>query len=164
MIVLDGDRPPAEECLPFLGDDAGQQLLEPEPRPGLSGEEDGARAVGSQGRQVDARSGHDLPEETIRRLDQEAGAVAGVRLAAAGAAVLQVDQDLQAARDDRMGSPTRYVDDEPDATGIVFERRVVQSLSLQRVDVVIRHVVFMADQPVLAKYNDRIAAMRLTDG
>ena len=44
----------------------------------------------------------DLAQEPIRHLDQNAGAVAGVGLAAAGAAVLQVDQHLQAARDHAM--------------------------------------------------------------
>jgi len=32
MIVFDRDRPPAEKRLPFLRDDAGQELLEPEAR------------------------------------------------------------------------------------------------------------------------------------
>ena len=35
-------------------------------------------------------------EELVRDLDQDAGAVAGLRVAAAGAAVRQVDQDLDA--------------------------------------------------------------------
>ena len=39
---------------------------------------------------------------SVRHLDQDAGAVAGVGLAAAGAAVLQVDQDLERLADDRV--------------------------------------------------------------
>ena len=69
----------------------------------------------------------DLAQEPIRHLDQDAGAVAGVGLAAAGAAVLQVDQDLQAALDDAVRRAALDVDDEADAAGVVLvapDRRV----------------------------------------
>jgi hypothetical protein len=62
-----------------------------------------------------------------------------------------------------MGSPTCDIHDEPDAARVVLEGWIVQSAALQSggVGVLLRHVVFMADPPVLAKYNDRIGAMRL---
>ena len=93
----------------------------------------------------------ELPEEGVGNLDEDAGAIAGVRLAAAGAAVLQVDQHLQTARDYRMGSAARDVDHESDAAGVVFEAWVVQPAPLQRVNVLIRHGVFIADPAPLAK-------------
>jgi hypothetical protein len=102
-------------------------------------------------RQVETRAGRDLAEEAIRRLDQDAGAVAGIRLTAARAAVLQVDQHLQAARDYRMGSAACDIDDEPDAARVVFEGGVVQPASLQRVNVLVGHGVFIADPAPLAK-------------
>ena len=39
---------------------------------------------------------HSPVKEGVRDLDQDAGAVAGLRIAAAGAAVRQVDEDLDA--------------------------------------------------------------------
>ena len=45
-----------------------------------------------------------LAEEPVRHLDQNAGAVAGVHLAAARAAMQQVDQQLQRLLDDARAS------------------------------------------------------------
>ena len=62
-----------------------------------------------------------LRRKPIRHLDQDAGAVAGIRLAAAGAAMQQVDEDLQAARDDAVRPSAGDVDHEPDAARVVLE-------------------------------------------
>ena len=72
----------------------------------------------------------DLPQKPVRHLHEDAGAVAGRRLAAAGAAVQQVDQDLQSLLDDRVRAAALDVDDEADAAGIVLVRGVVQSRRL----------------------------------
>ena len=64
----------------------------------------------------------------MRHLDENARAVAGIGLAAAGAAVVQVQQHLQGLLDDRVGLPALDVDDEPDAAGLVLELRVVKAL------------------------------------
>ena len=61
-----------------------------------------------------------LRRNAIRHLDQDAGAVAGVRLAAARAAMLQVDEQLQALLDDRVRTSALDVDDEPDAARVVL--------------------------------------------
>src|SRR6266511_666515 len=131
MFVFDRHVPPAKERLSLLGDDARQKLLESQPGAGFCGEEHRARAVAALGWQLDTRSGRDLAQEAIRDLDQNAGAVAGIGFTPARAAVLQVDQYLQAARDYRMGSPACNIDDEPDAAGVVFEGWIVESASLQ---------------------------------
>ena len=75
--------------------------------------------------------GH-LAEEPIGRLNQDAGAVTGVGLAAARAAVLEVDEHLQPALDDGVRAHALDVDDEPDAARVVFEARVIQALGLRR--------------------------------
>ena len=62
-------------------------------------------------------------EELVRHLRQDAGAVAGQRIAAAGAAVRQIDQDLQARADDLMALLAAHVDDEADAAGVVLLAR-----------------------------------------
>ncbi len=67
-------------------------------------------------------------KEGVRRLDEDAGAVAGVLLAAAGAAVFQVVQDLQTVADDVVRLPIFQIDDEADAAGVVLVARVVQAL------------------------------------
>ena len=64
----------------------------------------------------------------MRHLDQHAGAVAGVGLAAAGAAMIEVAQHLQPCCEDRVGLAALDVDDEADAAGVVLERRVVEAL------------------------------------
>ena len=47
-------------------------------------------------RQGEAELGAFAREELVRNLDEDAGAVAGLRIAAAGAAVRQVDENLNA--------------------------------------------------------------------
>ena len=67
-------------------------------------------------------------EKLVRDLDQEAGAVAGFRIAAAGAAMRQVDQDLNALDDDVVRFLALDVGDKANAAGIVLVARVVEAL------------------------------------
>ena len=90
-------------------------------------EEHEAGAVVAGGRQRDAERRGDLAQEAVRHLHEDAGAVAGRRLAAAGAAVQQVDQDAQPLLDDGVRAAALDVDDEADAAGVVLVRRVVQA-------------------------------------
>jgi hypothetical protein len=69
-----------------------------------------------------------LLQEQVRHLDENAGAIAGIVLAAAGAPVAKVDQDGESVADDRVGFAPFDVDDETDAAGIVFILGVVQAL------------------------------------
>ena len=67
-------------------------------------------------------------EEFVRNLDEEARAVAGLRVAAAGAAVGEVDEDLDAFEDDVVRPVSLDGGDETDTACIVFIPRVVQAL------------------------------------
>ncbi len=87
----------------------------------------------------------------MRHLDQNPRAVARVGFAAAGAAMLQVDQDLKSARDDGVGTPAGNVYDEPDATGVVLEGWIVQAASLRRVSVSGRHAPSYGRRLVISK-------------
>ena len=78
-------------------------------------------------------------QETIGHLDQNAGPVPRVRLAAAGAAVQQVDQQLQPLLDDSVRTPTLDIHDEADATGVLLVRRVVEALRAGRLSAVWLH-------------------------
>src|SRR6185503_17989767 len=89
--------------------------------------EDEAGAVFAGWRQRDAERRGDLSEKAIGNLDEDAGAVAGVRLAAAGPAVEQVDQDPQALLDDAVRAPSLDVDDEADAARVVLVARIVEA-------------------------------------
>ncbi len=66
-------------------------------------------------------------EQRVRNLDQDAGAVAGVGLGTGGTAMLHALERLQAAIDDVVRGLPAQVREEPDATGVVFKRRVVQA-------------------------------------
>ena len=80
------------------------------------------------GRQREAELGALAREELVRDLDQHAGAVAGFRIAAAGAAVRQVDQNLNALDDDVVRFLTLDVGNEADSAGIVLMARIVKTL------------------------------------
>ena len=67
-------------------------------------------------------------QEAIRHLDHDAGAVAGVRLAAARPAVQEVDQDLDGLVHDGVRLSALDVHDEADAAGVVLVRGIVQAL------------------------------------
>ena len=99
---------------------------------GVARQEDVADAVLAGRRQADAEGVGRLAEEPIGRLDQDAGAVTRVGLAAARAAVLEVDEDLEPALDDGVRADALDVDDEPDAARVVFVARVIQALGLRR--------------------------------
>ena len=79
-------------------------------------------------RQREAELGALAREELVRNLNQDAGAVAGFRIAAAGAAMRQVDQDLNALDDDVVRFLTLDVGNEADAAGIVLVARIVETL------------------------------------
>ena len=68
-------------------------------------------------------------EETVWNLQQDTGAVAGIDLATAGAAMLQVLEDGQGLADDGVRLAPMHVDHKADAAGIVFVGRFVQALS-----------------------------------
>ena len=98
------------------------------------------RTVGLRGRKMmplpywpgrgqrDARLAAHLLVERVRHLQQHAGAVAGVDLAAAGAAVVQVLQHLDRLLEHAVRLATLDVDDEPHAAGVVLVARVVETL------------------------------------
>src|SRR6266545_3924545 len=67
-------------------------------------------------------------EEGMRHLDQDAGAVSRIDVAAAGAAVHQVLQHRQGLAYDRVGLSALDVHHEADAAGVVLVGGVVETL------------------------------------
>ena len=68
----------------------------------------------------------------MRNLHEDAGAVAGKRVGADGAAMGQILEDLETVLDDLVARPRLQVGDEADAAGIVFSLRIVESLRRRR--------------------------------
>ena len=129
--VVGRDVAPAEHPLAFLEDDLLEQGLDRLALEGVARQEDHAGAVLLRGREVDAELRGVLAEELVGHLDEDAGAVARVDLAAAGPAVEQVDEHLEGLADDRVRARPLDVDDEADAARVVLVSGVVEPLGLR---------------------------------
>ena len=114
--------------LPFLDRDA----LQDGPARGavvrVTRQEDEPGPVVTGGGKGDAEPRALTREEGVRHLDENARAVAGVHLAAAGPAVQEVLQDREGLADDRVGLAALDVHHEADPAGVVLVGRVVQAL------------------------------------
>ena len=118
--VVDGHVAPAEEALALGLDGLADDGLALGALAQVLRQEDHADAVLALLGQRDAQRVGVLPEEGVRDLELDAGAVAGVRVAALGAAVLQVDEHLDALLDDRVGAGAADVGDHADAAAVVL--------------------------------------------
>ena len=96
--------------------------------------EDVADGVAAGRRQVEAELLALLLEEVVRDLNEHAGAVAGQRVGAHGAAVLEIGENLQRVGNDLMRLAALQVGDEADAARIVLVRRVVKPLRSGRLE------------------------------
>jgi hypothetical protein len=101
----------------------------------------------------------DLPQKAIRHLHEHAGAVAGIRFAAAGAAVQEVEEDLEPLLDDGVRLPPFDVDDEADAAGVVLVARIVEAW--RRVE---HATAVFAVRKSEVKYNDLIRSIHSRNG
>ncbi len=133
--VVRWHAPPAEQRLAFFVDDACDERLEGLALRRIVRQEDQAGAVLAGGRQVESEI--ERAKEPVRHLQQQAGAVTGVGLAAARAAVLEIDEELQALLDDVVRLLPLQVDDEADAARVLLVLRVVESLGLRAVCLVL---------------------------
>jgi len=83
-------------------------------------------------RQRNAQRFGNFREKPVGCLDEDAGAVAGIRLATAGPAVVQVYEHLDGLFDDGVRLLPLHVDNKPHPTRFVLELRIVQSLALRQ--------------------------------
>jgi len=90
----------------------------------IVGQKHQARAVRAGLGQLEAQY---FSEEAIRRLDQDAGAVAGVRIGPAGAAMFEIDEEIERRPDYRVRTVAFDVRDKADAARIVLVARAVQA-------------------------------------
>ena len=123
-----GHVAPAEQHqalgLDLVGDDALDDLA-----PGrLLRHEQRADRVLAGLRQLEADFGRLALEEGVRDLHQDAGAVAGARIGADRAAMLEVAENAERVGDDLVRLLALDVGDEADAAGILFQREIVEAL------------------------------------
>ena len=123
-----GDGPPAERHLPLLGHGPLQDGPAPGALGAVAGQEDQAGPVVTRCGQREAEPAALALEELVRHLDEDAGSVARVHLAAAGAAVQEVLQHGEGLAHDRVGLSALDVHHEADPAGVVLVRRIVQAL------------------------------------
>jgi hypothetical protein len=119
---------PAQQHLAFAAHRALDLLLAGQPRGVLLRQEDHPDAVLAGGRQRHALARHLLAQEVVGNLGEDACAVAHQRIGSHRAAVVQVEQDLQALLDDAVALLALDVGHEADAAGVVFVGGVVETL------------------------------------
>src|SRR5688572_1956488 len=119
---------PAEEPLSLFVNDLLDQLFDRGACRRIARKKNCADAVFSFRRKRDPEVFCFLPEEFVRNLNKNPGAVARVDLAAAGAAMEQIDEDLQRLADDGVRADTLDVHDKTHPAGVVFELRIIESL------------------------------------
>ena len=124
-VGLHGHLAPAQHLQALLGGDLLEALAGLGHVVGVAGEEAGADGVRVVGRQLEVDH---LAQERVRDLDQDPGAVTGVDLGAGGAAVVEVAQRGERLVDDGAAGDAGQGRHEGDATGVVLEARVVETL------------------------------------
>ena len=126
--VVHGHGAPAEDALTLGLHDLLEVLLEPAALGRIARQKDDAAAVGPRGGQGQARLAGGFLEKGVRHLHQHTRAIAGVDLAAAGTAMIQIAQHLDGVLHDLVGFAALYVDNEADSAGIMLKLRIVKSL------------------------------------
>ena len=94
--------------------------------------EDVAGGIAAGRRQREAELAALVLEEVVRDLNEHAGAVAGQRVGAHCAAVLEVGENLEGVGDDLMRFAALEIGDEADATRIALVRRIIKTLRRRR--------------------------------
>ena len=122
---------PAEELHAFGGDLLGVDLPDFLPPVFLRRHEQHADGVCAGSRQREAELRRLPGEERVGNLHQDAGAVAGARVGADRAAMLEIDEDRERILDDLVGLAPLDVGDEADAAGILVERGIVEAARLR---------------------------------
>ena len=123
---------PAEQHLPLVLDRTLDLVFAGQTRCRLARQKHHADPVLPGLGERHALLGHFFAEEAIGNLNQDAGAVAELRVEARRAAMREVAQNRHALLDDRVRLPPLDVRDEADAAGVVLVCRVVQTLSRWR--------------------------------
>ena len=109
-----------QEVLELLDGDVARRLV--------LGQEAHGHGVAPGLGQVDAGLPGPVAQQGVRNLDQNAGAIAHEGVSADGAAMVEINQDLQAAGHDVMRFAPLDVGDKPHPTRVMLVARIVQTL------------------------------------
>src|SRR5690606_25078896 len=118
---------PAEHALALFLDHVLDHLLAGDALERIGREEHLADREPAAGRELVAEARDLAAQEPIGKLDQDAGAVTGLRIRAARRAVAQAAEHLEAVVDDRPALRAVDVRYEPDATRVSLEARIMQA-------------------------------------
>ena len=99
-----------------------------------------ANAIGPRRRQLEAEAPGLRAEKLVRDLDKDARAIARKRIGANRAAMLKIEQDLEAVLDDLVALHALDVGNEAKAAGVVLIGGLVEALRLWEAVGVNRHV------------------------
>src|SRR5690606_35959806 len=110
--VIGRNSSPAEQRLAFRLNDLSEHLFELATGGGIARQEDQAAAVLSFGGKSDPRFLSRFRQKLVRHLNKDAGAVTGVHLCAAGSAMIEIGEHLQALLEDLVGLAALDVDNE----------------------------------------------------
>ena len=127
-LVVGRHGAPADDLLAFVAHNLLEHLLAEVTRGGVLRQEDDADAVLARLRQMQVERRELLDEEAVRHLHEDARAIASVFLAATGAAMLHVAEDIQGLAHDVMRLAALQVHEKADAARIVFIGRIIQTL------------------------------------
>ena len=128
MQVVCRHTPPAQDLLPLVLDHPFQHFLLGTALLTIRGEEHHPDTVLSGPGQLDTNSFAGALEEPVGNLHQDPGAIARLGFTAARASVVKVAKHLERLSDDLAGLLTLDVDDETNATRVVFVLWIVQPL------------------------------------
>src|SRR5690606_40671311 len=127
-VLVHGDVAPAEELLSGAEDLVFEDLLAATTIGLVARQKDVGDAVLPGRRQVDPDAVALALQERVGDLEQDAGAIARQGVAAAGAAVHQIEQNVYPLLDDIVGRLSLDVGDEADAAGVAFEPRIIETV------------------------------------
>jgi len=130
-VGIDWGVAPAEDGEALFANDTLDDAFTLEALGALNRQEDHADAVLASLGQGEAEFCAFTSEELVRDLDENAGTVAGVGVAAAGAAMGEVDEDLDPLLDDVVGFFAFDVGYETETAGIAFAIGVIEALAFR---------------------------------
>ena len=126
--VVGGHPPPAEDGLPLFSHHRLEHGAAAGGLARVAGQEDEAGPVVTGGGQGEAEPAALAREEGVRHLDEDARAVPGVDLAAAGAAVEEILEHLESLVHDGVGLSALHVHDEADTARVVLVGGIIEAL------------------------------------
>jgi len=129
--IIDRHVAPTEDTLSLLGNDFFQSIGTEVPLAIIARQKDDTNAVIASGRKLGADFARLGGKEVVRNLREDAGTVAGERIATAGTAMRQVHQDLQPTPHDLMRAFAVDIHHEADAARVVLVRRIVKTMGLR---------------------------------